>query len=144
MNYDVKIKLEEDLLRYYISGQRNARASYRFWERIYEDCKVFDIYRVHVTAMLNGKLDPMEIPPLIRSLIELNAFRPITCAWVDHNTNSFLDNLIGERLPRPNSMNIRIFDCDIKASEWLADERSPKIETKKSEPVKTNRQKPIE
>lgn len=144
MSYDVTIKIEEDLIRYYISGQRNAKESYRFWERIYKDCRAFDIHSVHVTVMLNGKLEPMEIPPLIRRLIELNAFRPITCAWVDHNTSSFFDNLVGERLPRPDSMNIRIFDCDVKAAEWLANERGPKIESKKSEPVKSSPQMIVE
>ena len=119
--YKVTLKREGGLLRYFVVGERNFQASYHLWKRIYRECSAFNIYRVHVTVMLNGVLDKMEIPLLIQKLIELNASTPITCAWVDHNATSYFDNLIAEKIPRPESMNIRIFKDDQEAERWLLD-----------------------
>ena len=120
ISYEVKMKVEGDLLHYFITGERDFRSSYLMWRRIYQDCAEFGIYKVRATVLLNGILDRMEIPLLIHKLIELNDSTPITCAWVDHNAQSFLDNLVGEKIPRPETMNIQIFNNEKDAEEWLA------------------------
>jgi len=118
--YQIKMKKEGDVLRYYATGERSPDAAVDFWRRIYQDCEQFKIFRIHVTVLLSGRIEPMSIPLLIRVLIELNSERPITCAWVDLNESSFNDNLVGEKLPRPDLMNIKIFDNDADAEKWLA------------------------
>ncbi|MGX5174660.1 hypothetical protein ACUR5C_11625 [Aliikangiella sp. IMCC44653] len=118
-NYDVRLKVEEGLLRYYISGQRNYDAAIQMWERIYQDCRVTGINKIHATVLLSGQIEKMKIPQLINRLIELNNQTPILCAWVDHNSQSYVDNLVGERLPRPSQMNVRIFNNDDDAKAWL-------------------------
>ncbi|WP_444997649.1 hypothetical protein [Aliikangiella sp. IMCC44359] len=119
MTYDVRMKVEDDLLRYVITGERTFQAAYQLWERIYQDCDDYNCDKVHATVLLSGQISKMEIPLLVHRLIELNDFRPITCAWVDHNFKSYLDNLVGEKIPRPESMNIRIFNNDTEAVQWL-------------------------
>ena len=122
--YHIEMKVEAgpngDLLRYYATGERSSEAALEFWQRIYSDCDSHSIFTVHATVVLSGRIEPMSIPLLIRELIALNASRPITCAWVDLNPASFNDNLMGEKLPRPSSMNIKIFNSDEKAESWLA------------------------
>ena len=120
INYEVKMKVEGDLLHYFITGERDFRSSYLMWKRIYRDCAEYGVNKVRATVLLNGVLDRMEIPLLIHKLIELNNSKPITCAWVDHNAHSFQDNLVGERIPRPKSMNIQIFNNEEDAENWLA------------------------
>jgi hypothetical protein len=118
-NYDVRLKVEDGLLRYYISGQRSYDAAIQMWERIYKDCQVTGINKIHATVLLSGHIEKMKIPLLINRLIELNNKTPILCAWVDHNSQSYVDNLVGERLPRPSQMNVRIFNNDDDAKAWL-------------------------
>ncbi|TQV74663.1 hypothetical protein FLL45_06795 [Aliikangiella marina] len=119
-DYDVQMKFDGNLLRYFVTGERSFTASYRLWERIYSDCEKYDTNNVHATVILSGVLERMEIPLIIQKLISLNNKRPINCAWVDHNHASYLDNVIGERIPRPDSMNIQIFNNDEDAIEWLS------------------------
>ena len=119
IEYDIQMRPDEGVLRYFVTGHRSFQASYRLWQRIYQDCEEHDIFKVHATIILSGILERMEIPLIIQKLITLNAARPITCAWVDHNHASYLDNIIGERIPRPDSMNIRVFNSDKEAEIWL-------------------------
>ena len=121
VEYDVKMKVEGDCLRYFISGQRSLKAAYQMWQQIYRDCEKHNISKVHATVLLTGQIDKMEVPLLIHKLVELNNSRPITCAWVDHNAKSYLDNLIGETIPRPDDMNIRIFNNEQDALRWLGE-----------------------
>ena len=131
LSYVIEKKIEEGILRYFISGKRNPTASYQLWEAIYQDCKKFNTNIVYATVMLDGQIKPMEIPLLIRRLILLNDSRPIICAWVDHNLKSYFDNLLGERIPRPDSMNVKIFDCEILAEQWLIRKRNQQQENQR-------------
>ncbi len=117
--YEVRMKVEKDFLRYFISGERSFDAAYALWERIYADCHETGIYKIHATVLLSGCIEKMQIPILINKLVALNNHTPITCAWIDYNSSSYVDNLIGEKLPRPELMNIRIFNNEEEASEWL-------------------------
>ncbi|MET1254097.1 hypothetical protein [Aliikangiella maris] len=121
--YDVRMKQEDDMLRYVITGERSVDSAYLLWERIYQDCEEHNLFKVHATVLLSGQISKMEIPLLINRLIALNDRRQITCAWVDHNFTSYLDNLVGEKIPRPKSMNIRIFNNDQEAVAWLRAQR---------------------
>ncbi len=122
--YHIEMKVEArpngELLRYYVTGERSSEAALDLWQRIYRDCELHSVFTVHATVVLSGRIEPMSIPLLIRELIALNASRSITCAWVDLNPASFNDNLMGEKLPRPSSMNIKIFNSDEAAARWLA------------------------
>lgn len=118
-SYNVQMKCEDGVLRYFVTGHRSFQASYNLWQQIYDDCEKHKVNLVHATVILSGVLERMEIPLIIQKLISLNAERPITCAWVDHNHSSYLDNIIGERILRPETMNIRIFNNDKEAEDWL-------------------------
>ena len=118
--YQVKMKNKGDLLRYYVTGKRSIEGAVEFWRRIYRDCESTGVFVVHATILLSGRIEPMEVPLLIRKLVEVNQERHITCAWVDLNAQSYVDNLMGEKIPRPSCMNIKIFNCDVEAQKWLA------------------------
>ncbi|TQV85013.1 hypothetical protein [Aliikangiella coralliicola] len=118
-SYEVIMRHEGDRLRYLVTGDRDFRSSYLLWKRIYRDCEEYGVNKIHATVLLNGQIDKMEIPLLINKLIQLNDSRPVTCAWVDHNSTSYADNVMGEKIPRPTSMNVRIFNNDQDAIEWL-------------------------
>lgn len=119
-SYKIETKIEGDLLRYYVTGERSVEAAIELWEKIYQDCEEHQIFKVYSTVLLSGRIDAMSIPLVIRALVELNANRPITCAWVDLNQESYNDNLMGEKMPRPEEMNIRIFNNHSDAERWLA------------------------
>ncbi|MCW8879531.1 MAG: hypothetical protein OQJ89_02745 [Kangiellaceae bacterium] len=122
--YQVKVKNKGDLLRYYVTGKRSIEGAVEFWHRIYRDCELTGISVVHATILLSGRIAPMEVPLLIRKLVEVNQDRKITCAWVDLNAESYVDNLMGEKIPRPDCMNIKIFNCDLEAQKWLASQHA--------------------
>lgn len=117
--YDIVMKTQEDRLHYYVTGKRSVERAYQLWKRIYDDCLHYGIYKVHAVVVLEGMIDKMQIPLLINRLVKLNDSKPITCSWVDLNDSSYLDNLIGEKIPRPECMNIRIFNNEQEALEWL-------------------------
>lgn len=111
------VEEHSDYLVFRIEGQDSFQYSLDYWKEIADICKQKNIFKILVIESLIGQISISEMYELCEKLSLL--VLGIDIAFIDKDKTHASDNLFGETVARNRGVNIRDFDTETDALDWL-------------------------
>jgi hypothetical protein len=123
MTYKVNIEEQQNYIRVEVSGKRipgkETDDAIRVWASVAETCRKKNITRILAINNIPGRLPALAAYSLAESPEEFGWSRHFKLTVVDVNEDSRKDNLFTETVAVNRGYNVKIFDNENDAKEWL-------------------------
>ena len=123
MSYNLKLDIEDRLLRVQIEGDRtegdlvgNAKAA---WTEIAGICSNSNLDRILVVSHASGKYPPFDAFKINSTLAECGVQRSWRIAFVNLDKNSYEEIEFGETIAVNRGFAVKIFPNEEAARTWL-------------------------
>ena len=131
MPYDFAVDAERDYLRVEVSGNRSPdieqglRDIMTVWSRVTDICRETNTEKVLAVLQLKGEVPVMGSYNVVTHADQFGWSRRLRMAVVDLNDESREGNRFTETVAVNRGYQIKVFDNENDAKDWLSDTESP-------------------
>jgi hypothetical protein len=119
MKVEVSFKVEQQILRCFVSGNSHPKNMLPYWQEMLSKCRKEKLNRLFVTLALRGSFDRFEALQASQSVITLLRSENIAIAVTDLNELSATDSKMACHMAVAKNINVIYVECEAEAKNWL-------------------------
>jgi len=120
MSLKIAFKVENNILKSFVTGERSFDGSIKYWKVLIDKCKQENTSRLLLTIAIRGQLNPIESIEYTQSIIDMLKNTNLIIAIVDQNSLSARNTQIGCNMGASQGLHVSYFDTEKTASAWLS------------------------